>query len=99
MKYYAGAVIITIINIVIYPVMRHYAYLERGYHASGGEDILLVLGFLAAFMTALYGRESSGDSGQKSGQPESTPSTPAYLLKVINNIEAYLLVRYNNNAK
>ena len=46
--YYLIAAVITIINVAAYAILSDFAYLRRGYHAHGGEYLLLFFGFFAA---------------------------------------------------
>ena len=74
-RYYITAAIIAALNLAIYPLMRHLAYLERGYHAhGGGEDFLLIAGFFAALMVIYHGREKTCMNTKKRAD-RSQPAT------------------------
>ena len=49
-RHYVIAALIAVINISLYPLLRHLAYLERGYSAHGGELLLFMFGFVVTFM-------------------------------------------------
>jgi hypothetical protein len=57
--YLITAAIVAAFSIAIYPFMNHLAYQERGYHAIGGEEMLLIFGLFAAVMIILHGREKT----------------------------------------
>ena len=59
-KYYAIAAIVLILNLLLYPVTIHYSYLMRGHKAYGGEHILFIFGFFAAFWVIDLGLEKKG---------------------------------------
>ena len=55
MRHIIAASIVAATSIAIYPMICRLAYLERGYTAYGGENVLLLFGFLAAFTIARGG--------------------------------------------
>ena len=76
-RYYVTAAVIAALNIAIYPLMRHFAYLERGYHAhGGGEDVLLIAGFFAALMVIFHGQEKTGSRTQTNGGAPGIEKNP-----------------------
>ena len=73
--YYIAAAAIAMLNIALYPLMRHLAYLERGYLArGGGEDILFIFGFIAAFLVVSHGRDKKRQTVASSLPTESEQS-------------------------
>ena len=57
--YLIAAAIVAAVNVAIYPFMNRLAYAERGYHAIGGEEMLLIFGFFIAVMIIDHGREKA----------------------------------------
>lgn len=62
-RHYIAAIAIAVLNIAIYPLMCQLAYLERGYAAHGGEDLLFIVGFIAAFWVASCGKKAETKKG------------------------------------
>lgn len=64
-RYYLTAAIIAVLNIAIYPLTRYHAYIERGYHAHGGEDVLLLAGFFVAAGVIFHGRDKTEEEKRR----------------------------------
>ena len=54
--HYKTAAGITAINAAVYIVASHFTYIHRGYAAIGGEDLIFVVGILAALLVLDCGR-------------------------------------------
>lgn len=67
------AAIIIALSIAAYPEMEHYAMLERGYSAIGGEEALLLFGvFLALYILV------GGLSSQQKKKSDSQKATASH---------------------
>jgi len=73
-RYIASAVIIALTTLAIHPFLNELALLERGYQAIGGEEMVVVMGFFAAFLVLNRGLERKRNAGCSRATRISTES-------------------------
>jgi len=76
MRHVIAAFVIAMASIAIYPMICRLAYLERGYTAYGGENVLLLFGFLAAFTIGRGGWEREQHEKSDDSSEDMPPVSP-----------------------
>lgn len=54
-----AAIMVVLINITAYPLLNRIATAERGYEAIGGEEVLIIFGFVLALYILMGGFSSN----------------------------------------